>query len=177
VPRLRWHVTADNHRAENSDHHDAAAAEVCYRTAIRATTATETARPTVPRGSAYQLKNPKNGHSSRPVAGNFSPYFRREFSVAGQRQGKVMIAGRRCKTIAFVAIFALTTFGALATASAGPSHPYYESSCQVPVPGLGRHRGGLAALVWLIGGGRWRRYSQSSRRLGPPWWRLIQSSP
>ena len=72
----------------------------------------------VPRGSAYQLKNPKNGHSSRPVAGNFSLYFRRELSVAGQWQGKVMIAGRRSKTVAFIAILALLTFGALATASA-----------------------------------------------------------
>ena len=32
-----------------------------------------------------------------------------------------MIAGRRRKTITFVAIFALTTFGALATASAQPA--------------------------------------------------------
>src|SRR6476646_6962976 len=35
--------------------------------------------------------------------------------------GKVMIAGRLSKTVAFVAIFALTTFGALATASAQPA--------------------------------------------------------
>jgi hypothetical protein len=32
-----------------------------------------------------------------------------------------LIAGRRSKTVAFVAIFALTTFGALATASAQPA--------------------------------------------------------
>ena len=32
-----------------------------------------------------------------------------------------MIAGRRSKTVAFVAILALTTFGALATASAQPA--------------------------------------------------------
>ena len=32
-----------------------------------------------------------------------------------------MIVGRRSKTIAFVAILALTTFGALATASAQPA--------------------------------------------------------
>jgi tetratricopeptide (TPR) repeat protein len=38
-----------------------------------------------------------------------------------QRLGKVLIAGRRSKTIAFVAILALTTFGALATASAQPA--------------------------------------------------------
>src|SRR5215475_10689847 len=74
----------------------------------------------VPRGSAYQLKNPKNGHSSRPVAGNFSLYFRRELSVAGQWQDKVMIAGRRSKTVAFIAILALLTFGALTTTSAQP---------------------------------------------------------
>jgi len=35
--------------------------------------------------------------------------------------GKVMIAGRFNKTVAFVAILALTTFGALATASAQPA--------------------------------------------------------
>jgi hypothetical protein len=39
----------------------------------------------------------------------------------GQRLGKVLIAGRRSKTVAFVAIFALTTLGALATASAQPA--------------------------------------------------------
>ena len=51
-----------------------------------------------------------------------SPYFGREWSVClGQPHGKVMIAGRRSKTIAFVAILALTTFGALATASAQPA--------------------------------------------------------
>src|SRR5262245_37974572 len=70
---------------------------------------------------AYQLKNPKNGHSSRPVAGNFSLYFRHELSVAVQWQGKVMIAGRRSKTVVFIAIFALLTFGARATASAQPA--------------------------------------------------------
>jgi tetratricopeptide (TPR) repeat protein len=37
-----------------------------------------------------------------------------------------MRAGSRSKTVAFVAIFALATFGALATASAGPSDRYYE---------------------------------------------------
>jgi hypothetical protein len=35
--------------------------------------------------------------------------------------GKVLIAGRRSKMVAFVAILALTTFGALATASAQPA--------------------------------------------------------
>ena len=51
-----------------------------------------------------------------------SPYFGREWSVClGQPHGKVMIAGRRSKTIAFVAILALATFGALATASAQPA--------------------------------------------------------
>jgi len=50
VPRLRWRVSADNHRVENSDHRDSAAAEAPHRTAIRATTATETARPMVPGG-------------------------------------------------------------------------------------------------------------------------------
>ena len=34
--------------------------------------------------------------------------------------GKVMIAGRRSKTVAFVAILALLTFGALAAGSADP---------------------------------------------------------
>src|SRR5262245_41690254 len=52
--------------------------------------------------------------------GNFSPYFRRELSVVGQWQAKVMRAGWRSKTVAFVAILALLTFGALATASADP---------------------------------------------------------
>ena len=43
-------------------------------------------------------------------------------SAVGQRHGgKVMIAGRCSKTVAFVAILALTTFGALATASAQPA--------------------------------------------------------
>src|SRR5262249_12947929 len=55
--------------------------------------------------------------------GNFSPYFRRELSV---RRGttswaKVMIAGPRSKTVAFVAFLALTVFGALAIASAQPA--------------------------------------------------------
>src|SRR5262245_16708035 len=36
-------------------------------------------------------------------------------------RGKVIIAGRRSKTVAFVAILALLTFGALATASAQPA--------------------------------------------------------
>jgi tetratricopeptide (TPR) repeat protein len=35
--------------------------------------------------------------------------------------GKILIAGRRSKMVAFVAILALTTFGALATASAQPA--------------------------------------------------------
>jgi hypothetical protein len=36
-------------------------------------------------------------------------------------RGKVIIAGPHSKTVAFVAILALTTFGALATASAQPA--------------------------------------------------------
>ena len=47
---LRRPVSADNHRAENSDHRDCAAAEARLRAAIPATTATETARPMVPGG-------------------------------------------------------------------------------------------------------------------------------
>src|SRR6516225_1904101 len=54
------------------------------------------------------------------VTGNFSPYF-----IARPRwdnvKDKIMIAGRRSKTVAFVAILALATFGALATASAQPA--------------------------------------------------------
>src|SRR5262249_9307852 len=50
VPRLRWHVSADNHRAENSDHRDGAAAEARHDAAIPAAAATETARPMVPGG-------------------------------------------------------------------------------------------------------------------------------
>src|SRR6516225_198336 len=54
------------------------------------------------------------------VTGNFSPYF-----IARPRwdnvKDKIMIAGRRSKTVAFVAILVLTTFGALATASAQPA--------------------------------------------------------
>jgi ATP-dependent DNA ligase len=46
-------LTADNHRADNSDHRDRAAADARARAAIPAITAT-----------ACQLKNPKNGHSS-----------------------------------------------------------------------------------------------------------------
>jgi hypothetical protein len=61
-PRLRWPVsencrpgrspnlTADNHHAENSNHRDCAVADARHRAAIPATTATETARPMVPRG-------------------------------------------------------------------------------------------------------------------------------
>jgi hypothetical protein len=61
-PRLRWPVrencrpgrsptlTADNHHAENSNHRDCAVADARPRAAIPATTATETARPMVPRG-------------------------------------------------------------------------------------------------------------------------------
>src|SRR5262245_40297697 len=41
--------TADNHHAENSDHRDCAAADARPRAAIPAITATETARPMVPR--------------------------------------------------------------------------------------------------------------------------------
>ena len=54
------------------------------------------------------------------VAGNFSPYLRRELSVrrGTTSWGKVMTARWRSKTVVFVAILALTTFGALATASA-----------------------------------------------------------
>src|SRR5262249_17030829 len=70
---------------------------------------------------AYQLKKPKKGRSSRPPVGNFSLYLRHELSVAVQWQGKVMIAGRRSKTVVFIAILALLTFGALATASAQPA--------------------------------------------------------
>jgi hypothetical protein len=43
-------VSADNHRAENSDHRDCAAADPHHRAAIPGTTATETARPMVPSG-------------------------------------------------------------------------------------------------------------------------------
>src|SRR5262249_47630642 len=43
-------IPADNHNAENSDHRDCAAADARDRAAIPATTATETARPMVPRG-------------------------------------------------------------------------------------------------------------------------------
>jgi hypothetical protein len=73
-----------------------------------------------------EKNNPKNQWNGRlffrpSCRGNFSPYFRRELSVAGQWQGKVMIAGRRSKTVAFVAILAALTFGALATASAQPA--------------------------------------------------------
>src|SRR5262245_2898682 len=43
-------LTADNHYAENSDHRDCTAAEAHHRAAIRASTATETARAMVPGG-------------------------------------------------------------------------------------------------------------------------------
>src|SRR4051794_605219 len=41
--------------------------------------------------------------------------------LCGTTHGKVMIAGRRSKMLAFVAILALTMFGALAPASAQPA--------------------------------------------------------
>src|SRR6266699_1779792 len=50
--------------------------------------------------------------------------FRRVLSLRAMRQtsrGKVIIAGPHSKTVAFVAFLALTTFGALATASAQPA--------------------------------------------------------
>src|SRR6266480_2246676 len=43
-------IPANNHHGENSDHRDCAAADARNRAAIPATTATETARPMVPRG-------------------------------------------------------------------------------------------------------------------------------
>jgi tetratricopeptide (TPR) repeat protein len=58
------------------------------------------------------------------VARGFSPYLQRVLSLRAMRQtspGKVIIAGPHSKTVAFVAFLALTTFGALAAASAQPA--------------------------------------------------------
>src|SRR5207253_3225278 len=55
--------------------------------------------------------------------GTFRHNSRRELSVPPWETSlsKVMIAGRRSRTVAFVAFLALTTFGAPATASAQPA--------------------------------------------------------
>src|SRR6516165_7746436 len=60
----------------------------------------------------------------RPVGGTFCHISSVNCpSAVEQPLGKVMIAGWRSKTVAFVAILALLTFGALAAASAFPSRP------------------------------------------------------
>jgi hypothetical protein len=61
TPRLRWPASADNHRAENSDHRDCAAAEARHRAAIPAITATATARPMVPGGLDGERKLLRTG--------------------------------------------------------------------------------------------------------------------
>jgi hypothetical protein len=71
--------------------------------------------------------------------GNFSPYFRRELSVAGQRQGKAMVAGRRIKTVAFVAILAVTTFEA-----SPPPAPPLTKRCDAAGPPLDLRARGAA---------------------------------
>src|SRR5262249_60912804 len=71
VPRLRWHVTADNQRAENSDHRDGAAAEARHRTAIRATTATETSGQWCPVGRRTNSKIQKMVTRADPSRGIF----------------------------------------------------------------------------------------------------------
>src|SRR5215510_1141952 len=87
--------------------------------------------------------------SDRPIGGTFRHISSVNCpSAMEQPHGKVMLAGWRSKTVAFIAILALLTFGALATASAFPSRPdEKEAKAEDVTPAAAQalHSRGLAA--------------------------------